>query len=81
MFTDRRLDILDNGSLKLQYNRKRYYDQYTGRWLTHDASGYVDGMNLYEYVGSCLVKDLDPNGNITCGPCREKCTQREKECN
>ncbi len=36
LFTGRTLDILDNRSLKLQYNRNRYYDQYTGRWLTHD---------------------------------------------
>jgi RHS repeat-associated protein len=36
LFTGRRLDILDNGSLKLQYNRNRYYDRYTGRWLTND---------------------------------------------
>ncbi len=36
LFTGRRLDILDSGSLKLQYNRNRYYDQHTGRWLTHD---------------------------------------------
>ncbi len=36
LFTGRRLDILDSGSLKLQYNRNRYYDPETGRWLTHD---------------------------------------------
>ena len=36
LFTGRRVDILNGGSLKLQYNRNRYYDQYTGRWLTHD---------------------------------------------
>jgi hypothetical protein len=56
------------GSLKIQYNRNRYYDYYTGRWLTHDPLGinpadgalnplsirrqYKDGMSLYEYVHS-----------------------------
>ena len=30
---------MDNGSLKIQYNRNRYYDYYTGRWLTHDPMG------------------------------------------
>ena len=39
LFTGRRLDILNSGSLKIQYNRNRYYDYYTGRWLTHDPLG------------------------------------------
>jgi RHS repeat-associated protein len=39
MFTGRRVDFLDNGSLTLQYNRHRYYDYYTGRWTTHDPLG------------------------------------------
>ena len=78
LFTGRRLDILDNGSLKLQYNRNRYYDQYTGRWLTHDPLGimpsvreeiefapvtqYDDGDNLYEYVQSHPFLFFDPFG-------------------
>jgi RHS repeat-associated protein len=48
LLTGRRLDILDTGSLKLQYNRNRYYDQYTGRFFTHDPMGitlvYNDGF-------------------------------------
>jgi RHS repeat-associated protein len=39
LFTGRRVDILDEGSLKIQYNRNRYYDYYTGRWLTLDPLG------------------------------------------
>ncbi|MHC4643534.1 MAG: hypothetical protein ACYS32_17975, partial [Planctomycetota bacterium] len=35
LFTGRRVDILDSGSLKIQYNRNRYYDYYTGRFTTH----------------------------------------------
>src|SRR3989304_2697253 len=66
LFTGRELDIFDSGSLKIQYNRNRYYDSYTGRWTTHDPLGitlnlqwpnwldnprqYLDGMNLYPYV-------------------------------
>jgi len=66
LFTGRRLDILDSGSLKIQYNRNRYYDPETGRWLTHDPLGitpnppkpnffhitqqYKDGVNLYQYL-------------------------------
>jgi len=62
LFTGRRLDILDNGSLKLQYNRNRYYDQYTGRWLIHDPLGYWDGLNLYGYVDNSPVTLSDPYG-------------------
>jgi RHS repeat-associated protein len=39
LFTGRRVDILDNGFLKIQYNRNRYYDYYTGRWTIHDPIG------------------------------------------
>ena len=62
LFTGRRLDILDNSSLKIQYNRNRYYDYYTGRWLTHDPLGYAETMNLYEYVASNPLILADPIG-------------------
>jgi len=70
LFTSRRVDILDSGSLKLQYNRSRYYDYYTGRWLQAEKLGmipndeqinpfgvekqYQDGLNLYEALASKL---------------------------
>jgi len=76
LFTGRRVDILDNGSLKLQYNRNRYYDQYTGRWLTHDPLGITpnpqrpnmfapsaqprESISLYEYARSEPVREIDP---------------------
>ena len=53
---------MDNSSLKIQYNRNSYYDYYTGRWLTHDPLGYIDGMNLYEYVRSNPFGYSDPFG-------------------
>jgi RHS repeat-associated protein len=62
LFTGRRVDILDNGSLTIQYNRNRYYDYYAGRWTTHDPLGYVDAMNLYEYAGSAPTAGLDALG-------------------
>ncbi|MGB2808883.1 MAG: RHS repeat-associated core domain-containing protein [Sedimentisphaerales bacterium] len=62
LFTGRRVDILDSGSLKIQYNRNRYYDYYTGRWLTQDPSNYVDSMNLYEYCASNPFVGADPWG-------------------
>jgi len=71
-FTGRQLDALDGGNLKIQYNRNRYYDYYTGRWLTHDPAGmanylleklqYFDGMNLYQYVHSNPANARDPLG-------------------
>ncbi|MHC4867796.1 MAG: RHS repeat-associated core domain-containing protein, partial [Planctomycetota bacterium] len=77
-FTGRRADFLDGGNLTLQINRHRYYDYYTGRWLTHDPRGitpgrgaanplniyeqYRDGLNLYEYVMSRTVVMVDPSG-------------------
>ncbi|MCK4292073.1 MAG: hypothetical protein KAY65_02665 [Planctomycetes bacterium] len=78
LFTASRVDILDNGSLKIQYNRNRYYDQYTGRWLTHDPLGItpnsqkpnsfaphdqlIEGGNLYEYVKCNPIIAVDPYG-------------------
>jgi len=61
-FTGRRLDTLDAGSLKIMYYRHRYYDTYTGRFATHDPLGYVDGVNLYEYVSGNPITYTDPWG-------------------
>ncbi|MGB2807301.1 MAG: RHS repeat-associated core domain-containing protein, partial [Sedimentisphaerales bacterium] len=78
LFTGRRVDILDSGSLKIQYNRNRYYDYYSGRWLTQDPLGitpnpqwpnrfgiigqYGDAINLYQYVASNPSGASDPWG-------------------
>jgi RHS repeat-associated protein len=67
-FTGRQLDFLDAGSLKIQYNRNRYYDYYTGRWLTHDPEEYIDGLNLYEYVEGNPLSNLDPEGTFSITP-------------
>ena len=77
-FTGRRLDVLDGGDLKIMYYRNRYYDPETGRFLTSDPLGinpsgqinnpfsplsqYTDGMNLYEYVQSNPVMNIDVYG-------------------
>jgi len=62
LFTGREVDVLDGSLLKLQYNRNRYYDYYAGRWLTQDAVGYVDGLNLYKYGRGVPLLVVDPDG-------------------
>ena len=42
--------------------RRRYLTPPLGRWLTPDPIGYGDGMNGYQYVGSCPIPNLDPSG-------------------
>jgi len=61
-FTGRRLDGLDGGNLKIMYYRRRWYDAFTGRFLTHDPLGYGSGMSLYEPFNSNPVKNPDPTG-------------------
>ena len=61
-FTGREVDWFDNGNLLLQHNRRRPYSQYMGRWYTPDPGGYVDGLNLYEYVRSMPVIAVDFEG-------------------
>jgi RHS repeat-associated protein len=51
-FTGRRADFLDGGKLTLQINRHRYYDYYTGRWLSHDPLGITaNGTSLEKLAG------------------------------
>ena len=58
MFAGRRFDI----EIGLYYNRARYYNPYTGRFLQADPIGYGDGMNLYAYCGNNPVGLSDPSG-------------------
>ncbi|MBI9019491.1 MAG: RHS repeat-associated core domain-containing protein [Phycisphaerae bacterium] len=62
MFTGRRVDTLDGGDLTLQYNRHRYYDYETGRWLSQDPQEYINGVNMYQYVASSPLGGLDCYG-------------------
>ncbi|MBX3384903.1 MAG: hypothetical protein KF864_15505 [Phycisphaeraceae bacterium] len=36
-----------------------------GRWNRRDPLGYVDGMSVYEYVGSRAVVAVDPSGLVS----------------
>ena len=45
----------------LQYNRARYYDAATGRWLNQDPIGFDAGdVNLYRHVGNQPTTKTDP---------------------
>jgi RHS repeat-associated protein len=48
----------------LYYMRARYYDAEVGRFISEDPAGYVDGPNLYAYVGGNPVSYVDPSGEI-----------------
>jgi RHS repeat-associated protein len=46
----------------LYYFGARYYDPETGRWLTPDPLGFIDGPNKYLYVANNPVNFIDPWG-------------------
>jgi RHS repeat-associated protein len=58
-WTGRELDV-ETG---LQYNRARYYDSATGRWIGQDPLGFDAGdSNLYRYVNNQPTQEIDPSG-------------------
>jgi RHS repeat-associated protein len=60
MFTGRQLDE-ETG---IYFYRARVYDSGKGRFLQRDPRQYIDGMNLYQYVGGRPTFGLDPDGLI-----------------
>jgi RHS repeat-associated protein len=44
------------------YVRNRYYSPTLGRWLTRDPIGYQGGINLYGFVNSSPVGNVDAAG-------------------
>lgn len=42
--------------------RYRHYEIGTGRWVERDPAGHVNGMSLFQYVGSQPLKYTDPFG-------------------
>jgi RHS repeat-associated protein len=69
-FTGRQLDE-ETG---LYYYRARYYDCGKGRFLQRDSLGYVENVNLYEYVRGRPTVILDPYGLAACTG-NEECEQ------
>jgi RHS repeat-associated protein len=49
-------------SLGFFYYRHRIYDPHTGRFTSEDPLGFVDGVNLYIYVGNNPLLFVDPTG-------------------
>ncbi len=43
----------------------RYYDSFTGRFVTRDPIGYKGGINLYGFAGNNPVNESDPSGLAT----------------
>ncbi|MBI2480563.1 MAG: RHS repeat-associated core domain-containing protein, partial [Planctomycetia bacterium] len=59
LFTSREYDV-DTG---LQYNRARWYDADSGRWISEDPIGFEAGdTNIARYVGNAPGNRLDPSG-------------------
>ncbi len=49
----------------LHYNRYRYYDPATGRFVSKDPIGLAGGINVYQYAPNA-VQWIDPLGLATC---------------
>jgi RHS repeat-associated protein len=60
MFAGVRYDI----EIGLYYNRARYYNPYTGRFLQTDPIGYSAGINWYRYCSNNPINFVDPSGFI-----------------
>jgi len=58
MWTGQRYDA----TVGLYHFWARTYSPGLGRWLQRDPLGYVDGVNLYEYVGGNPACAIDPLG-------------------
>ena len=68
----------EDGETGLFYNRYRYYDASTARYLTQDPIGLLGGLNSYQYAPNPTIW-TDPQGlskkcqkNSICDPCAGK---------
>nr|WP_282507474.1 RHS repeat-associated core domain-containing protein [Burkholderia cepacia] len=55
----------------MHYNRHRYYDPSSGRFVSKDPIGLAGGDNLYQYAPN-PVQWIDPLGLTKC-PCADDC--------
>jgi RHS repeat-associated protein len=50
----------------LQYNRARYLDSFTGKFISEDPISFEGGdFNLYRYVFNSPLNGTDPSGEVT----------------
>jgi RHS repeat-associated protein len=52
----------DEFGFSLHYNRHRFYNPDTGRYVTPDPMGVAGGLNLYLYAGNDPLNRADPLG-------------------
>jgi len=63
-YTARELDA-ESG---LQYNRARYLDSFTGKFISEDPISFQAGdSNLYRYVENNPIVNTDPSGLVGSG--------------
>jgi RHS repeat-associated protein len=52
-----------DGEIGLQFNRARYYDPLSGRWINQDPAKFTAGdWNLYRYVHNVPTSRVDASG-------------------
>ena len=51
-----------DASISLDNHGFRYYDPATGRYVSRDPAGYVDGVNVYLHAGNNPANRYDPVG-------------------
>lgn len=57
-----------NQKVGLIFFGQRFYDPSTGRWITQDPLGYIDGPNLYAYLHNNPLNHIDRFGLSTESP-------------
>jgi RHS repeat-associated protein len=55
-------DVNVAGVLTLDDHGMRYYNPVTGRYISADPMGFVDGLDKYLYVHNNPINDIDPLG-------------------